>query len=402
MKIVFMAEVFTKGMGYIENILPKYFARLGAEVHVISTFAPAYHYLHDCKKTFDGFIDVPEKQTATIESYEGFTLHRLPHSKRLGYIKMAGWYDKLEAIAPHIIQTNATIGWTPLDLAWAKPKLGYKLFTGSHRSASTFPLAQHPRNRLSKEELKCFLTRFLPGRLISNSVEKCYCPTGDSAEIAWQFFGIEKSKVEVMFLGVDTDYFYPIEQSNNAQQERLNCRQALGFEPDEIVCVYSGKMTEDKNAVILAQSIERLRAKGYKYSGLFIGNGVQRDEISRYPFCQVFDFMPYRELAPYYRAADIGVWPTNESISMLDAAACGLPLIVSDGIGYFDHVDGNGLIYKMNNLDNLVDTLVCLKDKAYRNQLGEAGSRKMQQTFSWESIAKRRLTDYEYALTKAV
>ena len=110
--------------------------------------------------------------------------------------------------------------------------------------------------------------------------------------------------------------------------------------------------------------------------------------------------MSYGELPPYYRAADIGVWPTDESISMLDAAACGLPLIVSDGIVYRDHVDGNGLVYKMNDLSDLVRTLLELQSAEYRHRLGMASSAKMKSHFSIESIALRRIHDYEEALAR--
>jgi glycosyltransferase involved in cell wall biosynthesis len=83
---------------------------------------------------------------------------------------------------------------------------------------------------------------------------------------------------------------------------------------------------------------------------------------------------------------------------MLDATACGLPLIVSDGIVYRDHVEGNGLVYKMNNLDDLVNNLLSLSDDKYRKELGDFGANKMAIHFSWETLAKQRLNDYNLAL----
>jgi hypothetical protein len=82
-------------------------------------------------------------------------------------------------------------------------------------------------------------------------------------------------------------------------------------------------------------AIERLRAQGQPYRGLFIGAGTQQPAIRECSSSIVIDVMPYRELAPYYRANDIDVWTGNESIPQLDAA-CGLPLIISDLMGYFD------------------------------------------------------------------
>jgi glycosyltransferase involved in cell wall biosynthesis len=161
--------------------------------------------------------------------------------------------------------------------------------------------------------------------------------------------------------------------------------------------VYSGKMTEAKNALIVAQAVERLRERGLPFRGLFIGDGVQRERIAALGSCVAVDFMPYRELGRYYRAADIGVWPTNESISMLDAAACALPLVVSDRI-YQDHVAGNGRNYRQDDLDDLARVLEELADAGQRAKLGAAGAAKMLERFNWRTIALGRLRDFERAL----
>ena len=50
--------------------------------------------------------------------------------------------------------------------------------------------------------------------------------------------------------------------------------------------------------------------------------------------------MSHRQLSAHYRAADIGIWPRQESMSMIDAASSGVPLIVSDKIGEPERVEG--------------------------------------------------------------
>jgi glycosyltransferase involved in cell wall biosynthesis len=397
MRIVLMFEAFSKNMGYLGNMLPKYLARLGADVHVVTTDLPFYYSLPDFKQTYDTFIQSNSLSPGSVEKYDGYILHILPHKKVLGYVQMIGWLEKLKEIKPDIVQAFPTIGWVPLNAALAKSVLKYKLFTGNHTSASTFPLYYKHLSIFNRELIKCFIARTIPGRIVSLATEKCYCATIDCAEIAWRFFGVQKQKVEVMHLGVDTDFFFPI-TSSSLSQERIALREKLGIPNDEIVCIYTGKLTETKNAILLAQAVQKLRDKGKNFMALFIGDGVQKEDIQRYPFCKVLSFMPYFELGVYYRASDIAVWPTNESTSMLDATACGLPLIVSDGIVYRDHVEGNGLVYKMNNLDDLVNNLLSLSDDKYRKELGDFGANKMAIHFSWETLAKQRLNDYNLAL----
>jgi glycosyltransferase involved in cell wall biosynthesis len=385
-------------MGYLVHGLPKYLARLGVEVHVLTTDLPSYYYLNDFNQTYGKFLETTSVSAGTVEKYDGFTLHVVPHKKLFGYVYMANLLDKLKEINPDIVQLVSTIGLIPLNAAFTKLFMKYELFTGSHTAASMFPLFKKQKSILDKEQIKSFITRTIPGRIISFATNKCYSVTSDAGEIAWRFFGVEKHKVEVMHLGVDTDFFFPI-NSELLMKERKDIRQILGFAEEDILCIYTGKLTETKNAIIIAQAIEKLRTKGKTFSALFIGDGIQKESIKQYPFCKVLDFMPFSELGVYYRASDIGIWPTTESTSMLDAAACGLPLIVSDGIVYRQHIDGNGLIYKMNNLDDLVNTLLSLNEKEYRKTLGNLGFEKMKTYFTWENVAKRRLRDYEASLT---
>ncbi|MEQ9552807.1 MAG: glycosyltransferase family 4 protein [Coleofasciculus sp. G3-WIS-01] len=398
MRIVLIAETFSKNMGYLGNILPKYLARLGVDVHMIAMDLPHYYQMKDFKETYGNFTDSTVLPPGTVERYDGYTLHIQAHKRLMGYMRIVGLWDKLQTIRPDIVQSLPAIGWIPLDASLFKPVLKYKLFTGSHTAASCFPLAKRQTPFWHRERLKCFVTRTILGRLVSLATEKCYAPTKDCAEIAWRFFGVEQHKVEVMHLGVDTDFFFPA-ISDATVQERKALRQRLGFGENDVVCIYTGKFTEEKNALILAKAISQLRSMGEAFCGLFIGNGLQKKLIQTHSSCRILDFMPFSELAPYYRAADIGVWPTNESTSMLDAAACGIPIIVSDGIVYREHVEGNGLVYKMNDLDDLVRVLLHLHNFKERKQLGSFGSEKMLKEFSWYSVAKRRLKEYEAALS---
>ncbi len=383
-------------MGYLENCLPQFFASLGVEVHIVTSNLPPYYQLTDFNETYGTFTKRVNNHDS-VETYNGVTLHVLPFKRVFGYIRLVGLAAKLRQIKPDIVQTTAAIGWIPLDVAIAKLFIGYKLFTGNHNAASTFPLAQRKVKSWDKEMIRCFLTRTIPGRLASLFTEKCYAVTVDCADIAVRFFGVQKKKVVIMHLGVDPGVFFPVISDQEAD-ERIKVRSQLGIKPSDIVCIYTGKLTAEKNALLLAQAVARLSTMGEPFHGLFIGEGTQRDAIQSYPSCTVLPFMPFPDLAPFYRSSDIGVWPTNESTSTLDAAACGLPLIVSDGIVYREHVDGNGLVYKINDLDDLVNSLLKLRNPLERQRLGTCGAQKMAEQFSWALVARHRLRDYEAAL----
>jgi len=385
-------------MGYLENCLPKYLARLGAEVDVISTDLPPYHQMSEKeRKAYVGFADATDVVPGAIESIHGFRWHVLAHKKALGYVCMAGLRKKLRSIRPDIVQTMHVIGWIPLQAALAKPELGYKLFTGNHYHASVFPLANKRLPPWNKELLRCRITRSLPGRLVSLFTERCYAITSDCADVAVRFFGVPKKKIEICPLGVDTELFRPI-FSQEERQQRAKLRKRLGFSDSDIVCIYTGRLGEDKNPLLLARAVANLKVARESFRGLFVGNGVQADAIRSCPRCVIHPFVPVRELGDFYRAADIGVWPTQESTSMLDAAACGLPIVANNTMTAPERLEGSGLAYKLNDAEDLVRTLLTLRNQETRNRLGSYGAQKMARNFSWECVARRRLRDYEATL----
>jgi len=382
-------------MGYLESRLPKYLARLGAEVHVVAMDLPPYYQTRDFNETYGDFAE--QLGAGIVEDHEGFALHILGHRKVAGHMRMKGLRQKLFALRPDIVQTMVPIGWIPLDAAFWKRFLGYKLFTGSHHHASVFPLAAEVSRFLSWRRLSCVATRMIPGRVAGLATEKCYAITEDCADIAIRFFGVPRRKVEIGPLGVDTDLFHPVAGARDAA-ERAAMREGLGFSVSDVVCIYTGRFSEGKNPLLLAQAIAGMREKGEPYRGLFVGNGAQSAPIRQCAGCVTQPFVPVWELGALFRVADIGVWPTQESLSMLDAAACGLPIVANHTMMASERVTGNGRKYLLNDREDLVGVLLGLKSAEVRAQLGACGALKMAREFSWEAIAKKRLADYEVAL----
>lgn len=396
LKVVIINETHAPKMGYLGTVLPKYLARLGLEVHVLATDLSAYHNMDEHKAGAPAFLVEQTLPAGTVCSADGYTVHILRHGRLHGHVYMKGLHKKLREIAPDIVYSILAIGWIPLQAVYAKVIRGYKLFCGSHTSAMMFPLARDPSPDLGRL-LSAYATRWIPGRIVSYMSKGCYCPTADCGEVAWRFFGMQKKKIKIVHLGVDGDVFFPA-TSQNDKRARAGTRKRLGFSDSDIVCIYTGKMAQMKNPLLLARAIERLRAEGRNYKGLFIGDGAQREQVVGMPGCVVVDFMPFVELGEYYRASDVAVWLTNESTSMLDAAACGIPIIVSDRI-YQDHVMGNGLAYRINDLDSLCESLRVLENAKVRVEFGRAGAEKMRDRFMWEHAAKARYLDFQAAIS---
>jgi glycosyltransferase involved in cell wall biosynthesis len=397
MKIVLLAETFPGNTSYFGVMLPKYLARLGAEVHLLALDLPPYWNVAGMRAHYEQLVGKEWLVAGSVHAKDGYSVHIMGHRSMAGYMGMRGLGAKLREIDPDIVYSLSAIGWLPLQAALLKTIRPYKLFTGSHTAASTFPLYKSRGGPLRWPLVKSVFTRWIPGRFVSLLSERCHAPTVDCAEIAWRFFGVQRRKVEVLHLGVDTDVFHPLKVAD-AAADRAATRAGLGIGDDDFVVIYTGKITEEKRVDLVPAAVRRLRDQGYKARALVIGSGPAVGDVAAAGEVVMLPYQPYHQLARYYRASDVAVWPTNESTSMLDAAACGVPIVVSDGIIYREHVDGNGLVYRMGDLDSLVAALRELVPMQRRRELGEEGARKMAASFSWSSHASRRLEQYRAAV----
>jgi glycosyltransferase involved in cell wall biosynthesis len=398
-RIAIVFYSFPRDMGYSNTMLARYLARLGAEVHYIATDLPVYHKSQEARVAYSRFSADTTMRPGQSERYDGYTVHCIPHRFVLGTPKLGGLFEKLREIQPDIVQLFINAGWVPLQVAAAKLRLGFALFSAAHTTVSVFPLAQRVTRPWAPQRLANLASRAIPGRLVSLVTERCYAATDDCAEVAWRFYGMPRHKITVAPLGVDTESFHP--PLNPAEREHRGAvRAELGIAADELLCIYTGQFTDAKNPGVLARAVAQLRAGGMRVRALFIGDGPQRTELAAADGCTLLPFMAHRDLPPYYRAADIGVWPTQESMSMLDAAACGVPIIVNDTLLATERIAGNGIMYRLNDAADLADKIRGLSDPQRRAQLGGVGARRIVESFSWHSIAQRRFADYAAAMHK--
>lgn len=396
MKIVILSNWFSERMGYIENCLPKSLAKLGHEVHVVASTAQVYYNSPDYSTVYEPFLG-KNIQKEGVKTVDGYTLHRIPFRNIDNKVCFKKLGEKLKEINPDVVQVFDAFSFTSLQATYYKVLLGYKLFTANHTVASVFPLFQEGRKSIL-HKFWFFVTRTVPGKIISWFTSRCFPATIDALDIAVKYYGVPVEKVKLASLGVDTDFFCPAGTNSATLRERESKRRELGFSETDIVCIYTGRFTEGKNPLCLAQAINKLAEAGEPFKALFMGNGSQIEEIKKMKGCIIHQFVPYHELPAYYALADIGCWPKQESTSMIDAAACGLPIVISNRVQATERVEGNGLTYIENDFNDLAAVILKLKDNKLRNDLGAFGVSKIQSTFSWDKIAKERIEDYKLFL----
>ena len=398
MKIVLISQFFSQDMGYTENILPKYLSKLGHEVIVISSDMQVYGNSSSYADNYASFLG--DSKCSIGESQEdGFLLHRLESYSIAGYVGLKKLGALIKKLQPDIIQFIQIAGINNFSTLLSPFKLSCSVFTECHQHAS---ISKNITGRLSPSDyINNFwyrISRTIPSFLSHCRVEKCFAISPDCEIIANKLYGVPVDKIVLLSLGTDTDLFHAC-KTEIEKKHRSKLRSSLGIENDQILAVYTGRFSKNKNPLILGRAIERLYQKDKKFVSIFVGLGEQGVEIQNCKGCQVIDFQPQNKLAELYRASDIAVWPREESMSMLDAAASGLPIIVSDQMGEQKRIIGNGLTYKEDNIDSLVNSLSQLSDVSVRAEMSDIGRKKMIESFSWLNHAKSREKYYKNSMS---
>jgi glycosyltransferase involved in cell wall biosynthesis len=146
-------------------------------------------------------------------------------------------------------------------------------------------------------------------------------------------------------------------------------------------------MTGKKLLRVLVEAVESLRAEGYAFRAIFVGDGPEARDLEGFAGSIHVPFVPWADLPRLYRAADVAVWPCSISTSTLDASACGLPVVMSNVELATERWEGMGAAYIEGSVESMKDELRRLYDAGVRRALGQVGAGVMKRRFSWDVIA---------------
>ena len=193
--------------------------------------------------------------------------------------------------------------------------------------------------------------------------------------------------------GVDVEKFSP--DANKRREERTR----LGLKDSDVVFIFMGRMNREKGIYELLGAFNRLAKNNEDVKLLLIGSneGIPDEVFKSYPnivygenlVCYGYTKTPYYAL----QAGDVLCLPSYREgfgISVIEASAVTLPVIVSDIYGLRDAFDDGktGLKCKPRDVDSLYEVMETLyNNKDLRVSLGKAGRERAKELFSMELVS---------------
>lgn len=373
--IVFVLDWHSDSMGYSDNFLPEAMARLGWNVHVISSTREVFYNRRNkkwYKQNLEKFLGAGKKRPRTYNLGK-VTIYRLRSVEFAGKIFLLGLSGKIRKISPHVVQVGEY--WVGSTLQIAKLKHSSKFFftVECHVHKSVFSPPKFSSKFVPREKLLTY---------IAKQIDFCFPISNESAEITHHYFGYPMSKTRVINLGTDTTLFKPLDK-------KMLRRTTQNLDPNAFICIYTGKFIEAKGAHLLVEAMDLLSRKGHNVQAILIGDGDEAYTARLFsPNSLLVPFMPAKDLVTYYGICDLAVWPKQESTSQLDALACGLPIIISNTHGDISRAEGSGCTYHSgDSFDLALKIESYILDKIKLEQHSIMARRKAIELYSWDKIA---------------
>ncbi len=195
---------------------------------------------------------------------------------------------------------------------------------------------------------------------------------------------LDRSQVFLIPHGVDTRYFHPAEQPERKP-----------------VCLFVGQWLRD--FAILPEIVDRVVGQsGARF--VVVTSEERRRDLAALPGADVRSGISENELRSLYQEASVLVLPLQDCVAnntILEAMACGLPVVASDVGGVRDYVsEGCGVLSPRGDAPTMArDVLQLLADGSTRRAMASA-ARERALRFDWQVVAGQMRNLYDQVASR--
>lgn len=381
-KLLHICYQFHPEMGYDVNLFVR-FAHPGMEVKVLTS---------DNLDLWNmGAAEASRKDQYLKDEYN-VEIVRLPSfktGKRKAGVFIKGLNKAINSMNPDIVFYH---GLESTTFAWSIFNQVGKRFV----AADTHTLFGQFRDLsfLGNIYLKGFFKPLLVGNMKKWNCPVFYTAVENKRVLEW--FGFPESQIFNNEICTDVELFRKVEvDRKDIFPEML---------PDGKVILYTGKFDHFKQPGLILEALKKVEQDvDFALNVVFVG--PENPEYQTSNIRNIFDnfnikvlilpAVPNALLHRYYSAADIAVFPRQNTLSALDAQACGLPVIMESDETNRERLKEGGLCYESGNMADLGKKMLeLLVDNGLRNRLSESGRDYMQNRYNY----KKKITEIQEML----
>jgi len=203
-------------------------------------------------------------------------------------------------------------------------------------------------------------------------------------------------KIDVIPNGVDIEKFCPISQ-NTAKKS------------DVIRLITVGRLSITKRVDILIDAVKILVEQGKNVKLLIVGGGFLKNSLEKLAaqknlvnFIEFKGIVNSQQMPQLYQNNDLYVSATMQegmSNAMLEAMACGLPIITTPCEGIDELIKDNGIVVKEESADAVAKAISALVTNTEKMESMSRAARKHSENFTWKSISQVYLEFYQKILS---
>ena len=383
MNIVHVEDFFHPDAGYQINILPKYMTNEGhnvtivtAELKKIPEELTSFFGKDNIKKRDDSYTDKTGVKIIRLP-IKAFISGRAVFGKELD--------NTIESLNPDILYVHGNDTLTGMRYINKLRKLKYPVVMDSHM------LEMASTNKFSKL-YKQFYRKFFTPKIKDYNLKIIRTQNDSYVE---KHLGIPIEQCPWISVGSDTILFHPDEKVKKEFRKENN------ISDDDFVVVYTGKLIESKGAKLLAQAFEKKleNSKNKKIVLVVVGNtsgeyGKEVEKIFKKSQNRIIRFptQKYMDLAKFYQASDLSVFPKQCSLSFYDAQACGLPVVSENNTINVDRLkNNNGFNFELGDIDDFREKIkkcVEMDDSKYQEMKNNAINF-VKENYDYKDISKQ-------------
>lgn len=370
MKIVHIHQYYNDGLGYQENILPRYQAKLGNDVILITS------------NLSNGFNN--DKRVKEVGEYKdsNFKVRRISIRGEFKnrFVVFKNLYEQLEDIKPdYIFHHSLTSPSLGIVCKYKKNNPGVFLATDNHADLNISARNKYWKFIYYNTIWKNYIKKY------DKYIDIYFGVTPSRCLFLNEDLGVNNSKIRLLPIGADTDKF-------NVDITKDELFYKYNINKDNFIIVHGGKITPEKQFDRVLEAFSYIDNPNVT----FILFGKIEDKnvesfIKKDKRIITLGWLNRDETLAVLKYSDIGIWNTQHTTLLEDAVAVGLPMILRY-YGSTSHlIDNSGLFLYDGGVREIYDKLNFVINQREIISNFKKNSEVVSKLISYDNVAKESI-----------